>query len=252
MDRRDMLKTVGALAVGGSLPAVSSGKAISPLLTRRFERYVTYDRMMEDPDFSNEVYSFIAHTWCSVWKKIAKNHLVPTKWFPSPMNSDCPHFDYFRATLYCDNIVFPAIKNLTIYGDHFLEIIRDSGHSNLTIYGYGDHLEKIRNSGVFTQDLPLKTMYRIETIHGNLVEFQQSKEGPDYRKLINNPIQINNNETGRFHPNDIHHMRVNVGGKGFYPYGCAAIHLHQQKEKRNEKFINDVVENFRELCVRLK
>jgi len=105
-------------------------------------------------------------------------------------------------------------KNLCVNGDHFLEIIINPDNPEEGIYK--------------TSNLPAETMYRIETTRGKLIEFQQSKEGPDYSALTN-PIDLTSTKdiekstAIRFSPYQIIHFRIGEDRKTFYPYGVSLI-----------------------------
>lgn len=105
-------------------------------------------------------------------------------------------------------------KNLCVNGDHFLEIIINPENPEEGIYK--------------SIPLPAETMYRIETTKGRLIEFQQSKEGPDYSSLTS-PIDLSNNRdiekstAIRFSPFQIIHFRIGEDRKTFYPYGVSLI-----------------------------
>ena len=105
-------------------------------------------------------------------------------------------------------------KNLCVNGDHFLEIILNPESPEEGVYK--------------TSTLPAETMYRIETTRGKLIEFQQSKEGPDYTSLTN-PIDLTSNQDVekstaiRFSPYQIIHFRIGEDRKTFYPYGVSLI-----------------------------
>jgi intein/homing endonuclease len=104
-------------------------------------------------------------------------------------------------------------KNLCVNGDHFIELIIDQQDTMQGIYK--------------AISLPVETMFRIETTKGRLVEFQQSKEGPDYEPLTNpvknNNINLDKCKAIRFNPNQIVHFRVGEDRKQFYPYGVSLI-----------------------------
>ena len=74
-------------------------------------------------------------------------------------------------------------------------------------------------------------MYRIETVEGELVEFQQSKEGPDYNVLVQGSTC---KSVIRYKPSDIIHLRVNMYGGAlpvdFYPYGYGVMETLSQGE----------------------
>jgi intein/homing endonuclease len=106
-------------------------------------------------------------------------------------------------------------KNLCIHGDWFLELVIDPDNPKHGIYK--------------TVPLPPETMYRIETIKQRLIEFQQSKEGPDYQALIKGPVtqqtesELNQTTAIRFDPHQIVHFRIGSDRKTFYPYGESLI-----------------------------
>jgi hypothetical protein len=106
-------------------------------------------------------------------------------------------------------------KNLLAYGDLFWEIIINQDNPTEGIY-------KISR-------LPADSMYRIETTKGNCVEFQQSKEGPDYTSLLSSPVldaddaKLMSSTAIRFAPEQIVHLRIGEDRKSFYPYGVSVI-----------------------------
>ena len=106
-------------------------------------------------------------------------------------------------------------KQLFVMGDFFWEIVIDpedpkSGILNLV-------------------PLPADSMFRIETTKGKLVEFQQSKESPDYESLANVDIhqateaELQQSTAVRFTPEQIVHIRIGDDRKTFYPYGISLI-----------------------------
>lgn len=151
MNRRDMMKTVGALAVGGTLPVVAKGEVLPSTFPLRggfrLERYAAYRKMMENPEFAAKVNSLINNVSEVVWKLIAKGNLIPTTQY-------LPH-GYKRM------VINPAVRDLTIFGDHFIEILIAGGEP------------------VAVYTMPVDTMYRIETTKGKLVEFQQGRAKRD-------------------------------------------------------------------------
>jgi hypothetical protein len=72
-------------------------------------------------------------------------------------------------------------------------------------------------------------MYRIETVKSRVIEFQQSKEGPDYQAIVRgSPTELTDTELGqttaiRFAPSQIIHFRIGDDRKTFYPYGQSLI-----------------------------
>lgn len=106
-------------------------------------------------------------------------------------------------------------KNLCINGDWFVEVIINPENPSEGIYKL--------------MPLPPETMYRIETIKGRLLEFQQAKEGPDYKAVSDRPItqyaetELSQTTAIRFAPSQIIHMRIGDDRKTFYPYGQSLI-----------------------------
>lgn len=106
-------------------------------------------------------------------------------------------------------------KNLCIGGDWFVEIVVNPDNPKEGIYR--------------AVPLPPETMYRIETVKGKLIEFQQSKEGPDYQALTRGPV-MGQNDTEliqttaiRFAPSQIIHFRIGDDRKTFFPYGQSLL-----------------------------
>lgn len=106
-------------------------------------------------------------------------------------------------------------KNLCIMGDHFLDLVINPDNPKEGIYR--------------AVSLPCETMYRIETVKGKLIEFQQSKEGPDYQAIVRGSVteltdsELNQTTAIRFAPNQIIHFRIGDDRKTFFPYGQSLI-----------------------------
>lgn len=107
------------------------------------------------------------------------------------------------------------VKRTFINGDFFWEVIID--------------IENPKNGVIGLTPLPPDSMYRIETTKGKLIEFQQSKEGPDYQSLSRVEItqateaDLQQATAIRFSPEQIIHMRIGDDRKTFYPYGVSLI-----------------------------
>lgn len=106
-------------------------------------------------------------------------------------------------------------KQLFIYGDFFYEIVINIDNPKEGILGL--------------VPLPADSMYRIETTRGKLIEFQQSKEGPDYQSLAKIEVtkatdaDLQQATAVRFAPQQIIHIRIGDDRKTFYPYGVSLI-----------------------------
>jgi len=118
-----------------------------------------------------------------------------------------------RQMLNFNKRLWPDFKSLLLYGDLFYELI-------INLDNPADGVLKINR-------LPPESMYRIETTKGKVVEFQQSKEGPDYQSLVRAPVtqstdqEIQMATAIRFAPEQVVHVRINEDRKQFYPYGSS-------------------------------
>lgn len=107
-------------------------------------------------------------------------------------------------------------KNLCLMGDWFVEVVVNPDSPKEGIYK--------------TVPLPPESMYRIETTKGKLIEYQQSKEGPDYTAIVKAPAvgqasesELNQSLAIRFAPFQIIHFRIGDDRKTFYPYGQSLV-----------------------------
>lgn len=111
--------------------------------------------------------------------------------------------------------VWDRAKQLFIMGDYFEEVVIDPDNP--------------KGGVVNLIPLPADSMYRIETTKGKLVEFQQSKEGPDYQSLARVEVtqateaDLQQATAIRFAPEQIVHTRIGDDRKTFYPYGVSLI-----------------------------
>jgi hypothetical protein len=120
-----------------------------------------------------------------------------------------------RKMLNLNRNAWTWFKNLCIYGDQFLELVINPDNPK---------------EGLFRAvPLPPETMYRIETVKSKLIEFQQSKEGPDYQAIVRGSVtelsdtELNQTTAVRFAPNQVVHFRIGDDRKTFYPYGQSLI-----------------------------
>jgi hypothetical protein len=111
--------------------------------------------------------------------------------------------------------LFNRTLNLYCNGDEFWETVVNP--------------ENPKDGIVRLEFLPCDSMYRIETTKGRLLEFQQSKEGPDYESIAKIDVMdateadLMQCRAVRFHPNQIVHLRIGADRKTFYPYGVSLI-----------------------------
>lgn len=111
--------------------------------------------------------------------------------------------------------IWQMTKRLCIFGDGFYELVTDP--------------ENPKEGVLKIQELPPDSMYKIVTTKGKLVEYQQSKEGPDYQALTRSnvtkstDIELQQSTAIRFSPYQVVHMNLGDDRKTFYPYGQSLI-----------------------------
>ena len=116
-----------------------------------------------------------------------------------------------RKMLNLNRKIWQMVKKLCIFGDGFYELITDPTNPK-------DGILKI-------QELPADSMFKIVTTKGRVVEFQQSKEGPDYTALTRSNVtsatdqELMQSTAIRFAPSQVIHMYLGDDRKTFYPYG---------------------------------
>lgn len=122
---------------------------------------------------------------------------------------------FHPSMLNIDNNLWGWARDLFLFGDHFIELVIDPDEPKLGI--------------LKVQVLPPESIYRIETIKGRVVEFQQSKEGPDYQSLSKVEVTKASNAdlaqatALRFAPQSIVHFKIGGNRKTFAPYGVSLI-----------------------------
>jgi len=116
-----------------------------------------------------------------------------------------------RKMLNLNRKAWQIVKKLCIFGDGFYELITDPKNPK-------EGILKI-------QELPADSMYKIVTTKGRVVEFQQSKEGPDYQALTRSEVaraseqELMQSTAIRFAPSQVIHMYIGDDRRTFYPYG---------------------------------
>lgn len=122
---------------------------------------------------------------------------------------------FHRSMLNLNRRVWSDFKSLLLYGDLFYEVIIN--------------LDNPKDGILKLQRLPAESMYRIETTKGKTVEYQQSKEGPDYQSLTRAPVVQSTDQeimmatAIRFAPEQIVHIKIGDDRKTFYPYGVSMV-----------------------------
>ncbi|MHA2043211.1 MAG: portal protein [Candidatus Thorarchaeota archaeon] len=122
---------------------------------------------------------------------------------------------FHRKMLNMDRRVWNLCKKLCIFGDFFTELVMN--------------IDDPKQGVLKIQELPPDSMYRLETTRGRLVEFQQSKEGPDVESLTRSEVtqateaDLMQSTAIRFSPYQIAHFRLGDDRKTFFPYGQSLI-----------------------------
>lgn len=122
---------------------------------------------------------------------------------------------FHRSMININRRCWADFKSLLLYGDLFYEIVIN--------------LDNPKDGIMRLTKLPPESMYRIETTKGKVVEFQQSKEGPDYQSLTRAPVvhatdqDIMMATAIRFSPEQIVHARIGDDRRTYYPYGVSMV-----------------------------
>ena len=118
---------------------------------------------------------------------------------------------FHRGLLNMDRRLWQWAKKLFMMGDLFLEVVINTDEPKQGVLKLGE--------------LPPDSVYRLETTKGKLIEFQQSKEGPDYQSLTRSEVttapdaELQQATAIRFTPKQVIHFRIGDDRKTFYPYG---------------------------------
>jgi hypothetical protein len=116
-----------------------------------------------------------------------------------------------RKMLNLNRQIWQMVKKLCIFGDGFYELITDPTNPK------GGILKM--------QELPADSIFKLVTTKGRVIEFQQSKEGPDYVALTRSDVtkasdqELMQSTSIRFAPSQIIHMCLGDDRRTFYPYG---------------------------------
>lgn len=113
-----------------------------------------------------------------------------------------------------DDEAYGEFKNLCLYGDHFHECVINPNMPEMGI--------------LKLETLPAESMFRMETVRGDILEYQQSRDMPNYDNLQGRmpwgeADRLNSNGPTRFDPNQIIHVRLGERRRKFYPYGISAL-----------------------------
>jgi hypothetical protein len=132
------------------------------------------------------------------------------------IKEELEHLLFHRKMLNIDQKkMWNIAKQLFIFGDFFWEIVID--------------IENPKGGIVDLIPLPADSMFRLETTKGRLIEFQQSKEGPDTNSLARVDVtqatetDLQQATATRFAPHQIIHIKIGDDRKTFYPYGVSLM-----------------------------
>jgi hypothetical protein len=129
------------------------------------------------------------------------------------INEELEFLFLHRNMINLNRRVWSDFKSLLLYGDLFYELVIN--------------LDDPKEGIMKVTRLPPESMYRIETTKGRVVEFQQSKEGPDYQSLTRAPVVHSTDQdiamatAIRFSPEQVVHARLGDDRRTFYPYGVS-------------------------------
>jgi len=143
------------------------------------------------------------------------DHIFHLECSNEEVKKECEFVMFHRKMLNLDRRIWNIVKKLCIFGDYFVENVINPASPK-------DGILKI-------QELPPDSMYRLETTRGRLVEFQQSKEGPDLQSLTRAEVtqateaDLMQATAIRFDPHQIIHFRIGDDRETFYPYGQSLI-----------------------------
>jgi hypothetical protein len=133
----------------------------------------------------------------------------------SEVSKELEFLCFNRSMLNLNRKIWQMTKRLCIFGDGFYELITNMDSPK-------DGILKI-------QELPPDSMFKIVTTKGKLVEYQQSKEGPDYQSLTrgnitqSSDLELQQSTSIRFAPQQIIHIYLGEDRKTFFPYGQSLI-----------------------------
>lgn len=240
MNRREALQSMTAALVGTSVVGVASAAPWQPESTmlrgaciNRAERYARYEKLAKECMTPGRMGTMPSLTGIDNRYYLCDSHMY--------MNGTRIH-DALSLQTDEDKLIFSPFRcgviamNAAVYGDVFVEIVRPSWDK-----------APLSASDITYQMMPPDTVYRIETIKGKLLEFQQSRSGPDYQALTASP-EYTKSYAVRFHPEKIVHIRPKC--YKYAPYGTSA--LETGEPVLDADWFNDVFNGIKELHQRMR
>lgn len=207
------LRNAETLSSGGAFVRVQNELVDMTSATNRLNRLKEYDRLVLSVPEIDQAMTVFADESC---QKDENGHTFKISCANKEVVEDLEKLFFNRGYLNLDQqTMWDKAKRLFIKGDSFWEIVINPDNPKEGIYKIAD--------------LPCETMYRIETIKGKVLEFQQSKEAPDYQALVKAPIdtatesELQQSTAIRFSPEQIIHVRIGDFRRTFYPYGVSLI-----------------------------
>lgn len=180
-------------------------------VTNRQSRYKEYERLRTVAEIENAMTVF-ADEACQLGEN---GHMFDIVVENEDIKKELEFLFFHPSMINVDEFLWEWARDLFLFGDHFMEMVIDPDEPKLGVL-------KI-------QILPPESVYRIETIKGKLIEFQQSKEGPDYNSLSRVEVtkateaELAQATAIRFAPESIIHFRIGGNRKTFYPYGVSLV-----------------------------
>lgn len=219
MNRRDFLKA-GAVGLAGTAVVITTktivqAEPIGHYQCNRMQRYKEYVELLkENHSIHDSLLNLATET---------------------AVENDNPPLDFPNISKIFTKLFYRAY-GLAVYGDSFYELVSNPDHPN--------------EKPILFQSLPADTMYRIETIKGKVVEFQQSKEAPDYQAIARCSVEEDDGKSTsiRFLPKQIFHLRIGDCRKEFYPYGVSL--LEPIRAKQSTTIGQGAIRNFKEVFKR--
>lgn len=212
MNRRELFKTGAAAVAALAVPKIASAEPIRLNPVNRMVRYKEYKEILEQTHLIGLALMDILHNAAIA---VPECEYVPVA---NGFQVGLPYPRLYRLAF-----------DLAVAGDSFYELIFEPNDTRPILY----------------QALSSDTIYRIETVKGKLLEFQQSRQGPDYSALSRPIDSDRKSHAVRFTPEQIY--QLSIGTNEFYPYGVSL--LEPIRKNKNAEISEGAVKNFHKIFV---
>jgi hypothetical protein len=223
LNRRDLLKSLGVASVFNlSTPSVAEEpkkKSVELQTSNRRLRYKHCEKFIAN---KADVFADFLSKTSALTDKVYKEAVGPL-FTTKRVWRDLPDVNHLKAIFSRRKIGF-LVFDACLYGDFFGEIVLDNDNHWV-------------GKPITWCTLPCDSIYRIETVKGKLLEFQQSKESPDYASLSRATIdkasqeELAKSTAVRFRPNQIVHIRINC--RKYHPYGTSCLEKESDGKSRS-------------------